>query len=352
MGLRRDTAAGGGRVGLRRDTAAGGGRVGPRVSIGAAYFGNRILRHVAADMEDLAARGFTGVLHTFSENDLVYYPRTIERIVARSQEAGLEVQLDPWGVGLVFGGEAESLFTAARPELGQLLDDGRRVGAACLNRPEFRSYMCSWTEAAIEVGADRLFWDEPHWAGPGVLGVEEGSWGCICEVCEAGFREHFGEPMPPSRTPEVEAFRRTSLVSFLTELIALAAERGARSTLCLNPHGMRPAEWDTLGAIPRLHTLATARSGRPAASYVGGAAQEVRRLADAHGLNTQLWIQGFGLGPDDLDDVRDAVRAGRSAGMDELWTWGYEACAHMDSLGTVEPQTVWEGLSAILTVGP
>ena len=40
---------------------------------GAAYFGSRILRHVAADMESLAARGFTGVLHTFTENDLAYY---------------------------------------------------------------------------------------------------------------------------------------------------------------------------------------------------------------------------------------------------------------------------------------
>ena len=35
---------------------------------GVAYFGSRIPRHVAADMQELAARGFTGVLHTFSEN--------------------------------------------------------------------------------------------------------------------------------------------------------------------------------------------------------------------------------------------------------------------------------------------
>ncbi|MFN2557277.1 MAG: hypothetical protein ABR592_10515 [Nitriliruptorales bacterium] len=327
--------------------------MGLEVTIGAAYFGNRILRHAAADMEGLAARGFSGVLHTFSENDFAYYPRTIERIVASSHEAGLEVQLDPWGVGLVFGGEAESRFTAARPELGQVLDDGRRVGAACLNRPEFRSYMRTWTQAAIEAGTDRLFWDEPHWAGPGVPGVARGNWGCICEVCEAAFEERFGEPMPRSRTPEIEAFRRMSLLSFLTELVADAAERGARSTLCLNPAGLEPADWDTLGAIPHLDTLAAspywARSGRPAAAYVDAAARHMRRLAETHELNTQLWIQGFGLGPDDLDDVGAAVRAGREAGMDELWTWGYEACGHMDSLGTIEPEAVWEGLSALLT---
>ena len=33
---------------------------------GVAYFGNRILRHVVADMEGLAADGFTGVLHTYT----------------------------------------------------------------------------------------------------------------------------------------------------------------------------------------------------------------------------------------------------------------------------------------------
>ena len=38
-----------------------------------AYFGSRIVRHVARDMEDLARRGFNAVLHTFSENDLAYY---------------------------------------------------------------------------------------------------------------------------------------------------------------------------------------------------------------------------------------------------------------------------------------
>ena len=47
------------------------------MAIGVSYFGNRILRHVAADMDDLVRAGFTGVLHTMSENDLAYYRDTI-----------------------------------------------------------------------------------------------------------------------------------------------------------------------------------------------------------------------------------------------------------------------------------
>jgi hypothetical protein len=42
------------------------------IRAGCSYFGVRIPRHVRCDMADLAARGYTGVLHTFSENDLTY----------------------------------------------------------------------------------------------------------------------------------------------------------------------------------------------------------------------------------------------------------------------------------------
>src|SRR5207244_6183345 len=83
---------------------------------GCSYFGVRILRHVRRDLEDLAARGYTGVLHTFSENDLAYYRETMARIVVASHELDLEVQMAPWGLGRTFGGEAESRFVTFRPD--------------------------------------------------------------------------------------------------------------------------------------------------------------------------------------------------------------------------------------------
>ena len=136
------------------------------MAIGVSYFGNRILRHVAADMEDLARRGFTGVLHTFSENDFFYYREQIARMVQVSHDAGLEVQLGPWGLGHTFGGEAESLFTAQHPEVGQVLSDGRRIGAGCPNQPAFRAFVRSWGTAAVEAGAEI----ETLVVAPGLLG--------------------------------------------------------------------------------------------------------------------------------------------------------------------------------------
>src|SRR5690625_1893637 len=126
------------------------------MAIGVSYFGNRILRHVETDMKGLADDGYTGVLHTFSENDLAYYRTQMERIVAVSHNAGLEVQLGPWGLGGLFGGEAESIFATRYPDLGQVFASGRRIGSPCPTRPEFRDYVRTWATAAVEAGADRV----------------------------------------------------------------------------------------------------------------------------------------------------------------------------------------------------
>ena len=124
-------------------------------------------------MADLAARGYTSVLHTFSENDLAYYRGTIARDRRGSHAEGLTVQLGPWGLGRTFGGEAESRFVAFHPEACQVMDDGRRVAAACLNQPAYRAFCKEWADAALEAGADSVFWDEPAWVVPVHVGVDD-----------------------------------------------------------------------------------------------------------------------------------------------------------------------------------
>jgi hypothetical protein len=130
---------------------------------GVSYFGVRIPRHARRDLEDIAARGYTAVLHTFSENDLAYYRGTMAEIVDVSHKLGLEVQMCPWGVGRTFGGEAESRWVTFHPEACQVLDDGRRVATGCLNNPAYRGFCKEWADAALEAGTDYVFWDEPHW---------------------------------------------------------------------------------------------------------------------------------------------------------------------------------------------
>jgi hypothetical protein len=322
------------------------------MSVGAAYFGNRVPRHVAADMEALAARGFTGVLHTFSENDLAYYRGTMETLVAASHDAGLEVQIAPWGVCQMFGGEAESRFTARHPHVGQVLETGERTPAGCPNNPHVRAFCRDWADAAIQTGADRIFWDEPHWVDPEHFGRSDEHWGCHCQYCA----ERFGRELPTELDEEVLAFREQSLVDFIGELVGHVAQRGARPVVCLLPltggaHGI--SDWDRVASLPGLDTLCTdpywKAFGEPAEPFVREYGERIAGLAAHHGINAQLWIQGFRMEPYDADDIRAAVAAARAAGIDDLWTWGWEACAHMSALAGSDPATVWEVLCEALT---
>lgn len=307
-------------------------------------------------MQDLAEKGFTGVLHTISENDLAYNREQMEKIVQVSHDAGLEVQVGPWGLGHVFGGEAESLFAVSNPELGQVFDNGQRIAAPCPNRPEFRAFVRHWTDIAIETGADKMFWDEPHWAHPTRFGLPTERWSCRCEVCGEGFRERFGEHMPAELTPEVAAFREEAMIDFIREIVAYAEKAGGRSTVCLlplmdGPHGL--SDWTGVASAPGLDTLATDPYWKffeePVDDFVGRFSGRVTDLAQKHGVNAQVWVQGFRLGPEDEADIHAAVAAARRAGVEDLWTWGYEACQHLSYLNTREPEKVWKILVEALT---
>ena len=313
---------------------------------GVSYFGVRILRHVRRDLQDIAARGYTSVLHTFSENDLAYYRGTMAEIVAASHQVGLEVQMCPWGLGRTFGGEAESRWVTMHPDACQVLDDGRRVATGCLNQPSYRAFCKEWADAALDAGTDYVFWDEPHWTVPEHVGVDDKErWACSCEVC----RELAGG------TP-TQAFREASLVDFLREMTAHVASRGGKNTICLLPltegsHGI--SDWDAVAALPGLDVFATdpywKNFDEPADSFVGRFATLLAETAARHGVRAQLWLPSFGLTRDDIPDLEGAIGAAREAGIEDLWTWGYEACGHMTLLATPDSPLVWEAVTRALT---
>src|SRR4051812_2262031 len=313
---------------------------------GVSYFGVRILRHARRDLQDIAARGYTSVLHTFSENDLAYYRGTMAEIVAASHDVGLEVQMCPWGLGRTFGGEAESRWVTMHPDACQILDDGRRVATGCLNQPLYRSFCKEWADAALEAGTDYVFWDEPHWTVPEHVGIDDDErWACCCEVC----RELAGG------TP-TQAFREASLVDFLREMTAHVASRGGKNTICLLPltegsHGI--SDWDAVAALPGLSVFATdpywKNFDEPAGSFVGRFASLLAETAARHGVRAQLWLPSFGLTREDIPDLEHAIEAARAAGIEDLWTWGYEACGHMTHLATPDSPLVWDAVTHALT---
>jgi hypothetical protein len=219
-----------------------------------------------------------------------------------------------------------------------VLDDGRRVAAACLNSAAYRGFCKEWADWVLECGVDAVFWDEPAWVVPADVGVDDPArWSCCCDRCAGRLREE-------------------SVVDFLRELVSHVASRGGASTVCLLPategaQGL--ADWDAVAALPGLATLATDPYWRhwdaAAEPFVRRFARLLRETADGRGVGAQLWVPSFGLGRDDVPDLEAAIAAAREEGVDDLWTWGYEACAHMTHLATPDSALVWEAVSSALT---
>jgi N-acetylmuramic acid 6-phosphate etherase len=274
-------------------------------------------------------------------------------IVAASHDLGLEVQMCPWGVGRTFGGEAESRWVTFHPEACQVLDDGRRVATGCLNNPTYRAFCKDWADAALEAGTDYVFWDEPHWTVPEHVGVDDPNrWACVCQICA----ELSGLDLSQGLTPEVQLFRERSVTDFLGEVTAHVSSRGGKNTICLlpltdGPHGV--SDWDSVAALPDLSVLATdpywKNFDEPAGSFVGRFARLLSETAGRRGVEAQMWLPSFGLTRDDIPDLEAAIAATRAAGIDDVWTWGYEACGHMTHLATPDSPLVWEAVTKALT---
>jgi hypothetical protein len=321
------------------------------MKLGVSYFGNRMPEHFAErDLPELVAMGCTFVLHTFSEHDLEFYPEAIKEMVRLSKDAGLEVYVDPWGVGGVFGGEAYSRFLLNHPEAWQMTADGVPVPMACPNSPALHALMARWTEAAAALGADVLFWDEPHFTSEHAASRHSGyeRAGCHCAVCQKLFRDRHGWPMEAADPLDLTGFREDSIVGFIARLCRDGAARGMRNAVCLLPFEDEPRglpHWERIATIPDLHVLGVTPfwhlRGQEVRPYLGGWARRLKDLCDSHGKEPQVWLQAFLIREGREAEVETAAAVAYDAGIRNMAAWGFRACAHMAPLRPDRPEFVW-----------
>ncbi len=319
------------------------------MKLGASYFGNRIVRYVAQDMKSMVDHHCNYVIHTFSENDFHFYRGTMKEIVKVSHDAGLGVYIDPWGVGKVFGGEAFSDFVMNNPQALQVLSDGKPVGVACLNHPDFRAFMTDWIDAAVETGADCLFWDEPHFYLPSWMGGRQNTWGCLCAVCQQKFEAKFKKQFPKEETEEVVAFKEASIRDFLEEMVVYTHTLGKKNALCLLPmedaaHAL--VHWETFASISGLNVFGTDPywygRKKEVREFVGHFSRKVAQLCKGTKLEGQIWIQGFKVPAGREEELRTAIDIAVEAGIRNLALWSFEGCAPMSYIRSDNPEKVWE----------
>ena len=299
------------------------------------YFGNRILRHVRSDMHRLRKQGINLVVHTFSENDLLHYKSTMGEIAAATKDAGLDVWLDPWGVGGIFGGEAFSRVALDRPDLQQVTCDGKRLPACCPNNPEFRKFLVGWIESACRTDADGIIWDEPHF----FMDKSANILGCFCEYCK-----DLGEKMD---VPATDA-RMMSILLFLSWAFKHVAAAGKENVLCLLPEDFQENKWARVMKTTRdngLTNLGTdpywvLRGEEPedCITRFGGKATS---LATKLRVKSHIWIQGFNVPSGREVEITRAVLAAGRLSPDVIAIWGFEGCAAMSSVTCERPQKAW-----------
>ena len=66
---------------------------------GVAYHGNRMPTHVRTDMAEIARADMDIVVHMLSHTDWTRHKRVMKDIFAITEDAGLEVWVDNWGLG-------------------------------------------------------------------------------------------------------------------------------------------------------------------------------------------------------------------------------------------------------------
>ncbi|MEN3010358.1 MAG: hypothetical protein ABDI20_05185 [Candidatus Bipolaricaulaceae bacterium] len=320
--------------------------------LGVSYFGVRNPQHVAEDLRCMVEAGCNVVLHTFSEEDYRFYLETMADIVALSKGLGLEVYIDPWGVGGVFGGEAFTWFALEHDEARQVLVNGKKAPAACPNSGAFQEFMQKWVAAAVDIGADVVFWDEPHFFLPEWYGQPKELWACHCPNCRELFRREYGYPLPREMNPDVLDFRDRSLFRFLRMLTEAAKARGVRTALCLLPEwesleSVR-LKWEKYAALPSLDLFGSDPywlwAGRTFAEYER-VVRVVKELADRFGKEPQIWVQACKVRAGDEEQVRRSVETAYAFGVRNILAWSFLGTAYMSWVRSDQPEKVWAELT-------
>jgi len=295
-----------------------------KLRLGAAYHGNRMLHHAAADMRDMADNNMDIVVHMFSHTDWDRHCRVMRDMVEISHEAGLEVWMDNWGLGGPPGDKSH--FLSYHPEAHQIYSDGSvdpvRV---CLNSEAFRKFMHEWIDTVAYTGAKTIFWDEPHLPAKG-----NGIYSCTCPVCRKKFEEKYGHPMPEKLNDEADAFRLSTIADYFADLCKYAASKGLKNAICVMLHdniGINLSSLDHLCSIPELDNIGSdpywGYKGVNPYEFVYNGSKKNIDVANAFGKDHNIWIQAYATPRGMEEEIVQATEAAYDAGARTILAWGY-----------------------------
>ena len=324
--------------------------------LGVAYLGNRVPAHAARDVDEISGV-CDYIVHTVSETDIAYHKSALGKIFEHCRRRKLEIWADPWGVGGVFGGETFSHYLVRHRDAWQVLSDGQIAPQACLNRPELSHLLKEWILTVRDMGAQVVFWDEPHlhWDIDAEL---RGVFSCACPRCAELFEKQFRQKMPKRLTIEVQTFRLQTFRNFMSELMRFAHSKGLRNALCVYAITGLPAYetlWDAAAGLHDLDIFGcdpywrfNAQAGPPEKKVGFFAKKTVESATDYHKAS-QIWIQAMKFASGREVEIGTAVKEAAQQGTDYIAAWSYDGGEILDNVLSENPEAVWKAVKKAFT---
>lgn len=304
----------------------------PPLKLGTAYHGNRMPHHARKDLEDIVSCGMNLVVHMLSQNDISRHKERIKDIVAISNELGLEVWLDCWGI-IGPPGDVGN-FLAYHPECHMRYSDGNLAPVhACLRHPQTKQHIHEWIDAAEYVGGKNIFWDELHMPYKTANGKK--IYSCTCPLCQKAFKEKYGKDMPEFATEETEEFGIDTMVGFMRDVTDYSASKGMKNVTCMMMTGDLKLTFDQLEkfySIPNLDNIGSDPYWSPVPNvcpnpdvykFVYDISKENVRLSNKYQKDHNLWIKAYSIAPGTENDIILAAEAAYNAGARTIISWSY-----------------------------
>ncbi|MBQ2750048.1 MAG: hypothetical protein IJF34_09715 [Clostridia bacterium] len=314
-----------------------------KLRLGVAYHSNRILHHVREDMLNIINGNMNTVVHMYTHNDMMRHKNVMRDIVSLSEDLGLEVWVDNWGID---GGPGDKgYFVSINPTERMIFSDGTpHPFKPCYNSEVFFEFTKTWIEHVREAGGKTIFWDEPHLAG------DASNFTCCCPTCQKLFAERFGKPMPTQLTPEVVEFRTWSIENYFRRATAYARECGIINTVCVmfSPsHGISLDNLDRLASIDTLENIGCdpywlgSCSGHEVYQYVYDRTKKNIDLCEKYHKDHNVWIQCYGTPHGREDEIILAAEAAYDAGARTIIGWSYRS-GESNDYRAEKPDFAWQ----------
>ena len=327
-----------------------------KLRTGAAYYGNRMLSHAIADMRDMSRAEMDIVVHMLSHNDLERSLSVMKDIFKASEDEGLEVWVDNWGIGGAPGDKGH--FLAYHPEAHSYYGDGiMHPYQICLNSPAYRDFVKHWIDTVAELGAKTVFWDEPNIPHERIDGKDAYYSACTCPTCKKLFEDRFGKKMPLVMDADVSKFRNDVMIEYHNFISEYSHSLGLKNVICFMPYqlgGMTKQsetekllnfDIDAICAMPYIDNVGTDpywyhNSSLNPYEYNYNSTKLCIDKADAHGKDHNIWIQGYNAPRGREEEIIEATEGAYDAGARTILSWSYNG-AESHSYRSANPMRSW-----------